>query len=52
MRTWQLTGELKAKICPLIETMYGFESTSRTSTAKNREVVVQLKTSLGFCYKV
>jgi len=52
MHTWQLTGKFKAKIHPLIETMYGFESTSQTSTTKNWEVVVQLKTSLDFCYKV
>jgi len=54
MRMWQLTGELKAKIRPLIEAMYGFEESfnETSSTTKNRGLVAQLKTSLGFCYKV
>jgi len=54
MRMWQLTGELKAKIRPLIETMYGFEESldETSSTTKNCGLVARLKTSLGFCYKV
>jgi len=53
MQTWQLTGELKVKIRPLVEPMYGFEGTfNRTSATKNWKLVAQLKTSLGFCYKV
>jgi len=50
---WQLTGELKTKICPLVETMYSFKGTfNETSTTKNQVVVAQLKTSLEFCYKI
>jgi len=54
MRTWQLTGELKAKICPLVEAMYGFEESfdETSSTTKNHGLVAQLKMNLGFCYKV
>ena len=54
MCTWQLTGELKAKICPLVEAMYGFEESfdETSSTTKNCGLVAQLKTNLGFCYKV
>ena len=53
MWMWQLTGELKTKICPLVETMYSFKGTfDETSTTKNQVVVAQLKMSLEFCYKI
>ncbi|KIK73703.1 hypothetical protein PAXRUDRAFT_37067 [Paxillus rubicundulus Ve08.2h10] len=41
-QVWQLSGELKTKICPLIKTMYGFENSMKP---------VDLKTDFGLCYQ-
>ncbi|KAF8833123.1 hypothetical protein BDN67DRAFT_860331, partial [Paxillus ammoniavirescens] len=51
-RTWHLTGELKSKICLLVEVMYGFESSAEPAVkAQNRKLVEDLTEEFGFCYK-
>ncbi|KIJ09548.1 hypothetical protein PAXINDRAFT_17359 [Paxillus involutus ATCC 200175] len=51
-RTWHLTSELKIKIRPLVEVMYGFESSTKAVVqAHNRKLVEELTADFGFCYK-
>ncbi|KIJ12241.1 hypothetical protein PAXINDRAFT_14865 [Paxillus involutus ATCC 200175] len=51
-RVWQLSGELKTKICPLVETMYGFENSMKPAVVgRNRALVEDLKTDFGLCYR-
>ncbi|KAF9237172.1 hypothetical protein BU15DRAFT_33072, partial [Melanogaster broomeanus] len=51
-RMWHLTSELKSKIRPLVEVMYGFESSAKTAIkARNRKLVEDLTEDFGFCYK-
>jgi hypothetical protein len=52
-RTWHLTSELKSKIRPLVEVMYGFESSAKSAVKdRNRKLVEDLTEDFGFCYKV
>ncbi|KAG6376542.1 hypothetical protein JVT61DRAFT_2537 [Boletus reticuloceps] len=52
-RTWHLTSELKMKIRPLTEAIYGFESsTKRAIQANNRKLVEDLIEDFGLCYRV
>ncbi|KIJ11911.1 hypothetical protein PAXINDRAFT_15242 [Paxillus involutus ATCC 200175] len=51
-RVWQLSGELKTKIRPLVETMYGFENSVKPAVVgRNRALVEDLKTDFGLCYQ-
>ncbi|KAF8415943.1 hypothetical protein L210DRAFT_3430169 [Boletus edulis BED1] len=51
-RTWHLTSELKTKIRPLTEAIYGFESsTKRAVQANNRKLVEDLVEDFGLCYR-
>ncbi|KIM50687.1 hypothetical protein SCLCIDRAFT_144848, partial [Scleroderma citrinum Foug A] len=50
--TWQLTSELKGKVCSLVKTMYGLENSCKNvDVMKNKHLVDDLKDQLGFCYK-
>ncbi|KAG1835321.1 hypothetical protein DFJ58DRAFT_868295 [Suillus subalutaceus] len=51
-RTSHLTSEVKAKVRPLVENIYGFESTNRESIkCRNRKRARQLKDKFGLCYR-
>ena len=50
-RTSQVHGELKTKIRPLVESLYGFENT-KAAVARNRERAENLKDDYAFVYKV
>ncbi|KAG1852293.1 hypothetical protein DFJ58DRAFT_414880, partial [Suillus subalutaceus] len=51
-RTLHLTSEVKGKVCPLVENIYGFESTNRESIkCRNRKLARQLKDKFGMCYR-
>ncbi|KIJ11555.1 hypothetical protein PAXINDRAFT_15553 [Paxillus involutus ATCC 200175] len=48
---WQLSGELKTKICPLVKTMYGFENSMKPAVvSRNQALVEDLKTYFDLCY--
>ncbi|KAG1788446.1 uncharacterized protein HD556DRAFT_1312036 [Suillus plorans] len=50
-RTSHLTSEVKAKLRPLVESIYGFNCSTRESVkAKNRRLVCDLKDKFGLCY--
>lgn len=52
-RAPQVRGELKTKVRPLVEVMYGFEGGYKNGTArKNAELVDELKEEYAFVYKV
>jgi hypothetical protein len=52
-RTSHLTSEVKAKVRPLVESIYGFESSARESVkSRNRQLTQQLKHKFGLCYRV
>ncbi|KAG2138322.1 hypothetical protein DEU56DRAFT_736455 [Suillus clintonianus] len=52
-RTSHLTSEVKAKVRPLVESIYGFESSARESVkSRNRQLAQQLKHKFGLCYRV
>ncbi|KAH9910241.1 uncharacterized protein B0H18DRAFT_896253, partial [Fomitopsis serialis] len=52
-RTSQVRGELKGKIKPLVESLYGFEGGSaRTTIIQNRERAENLKDDYAFVYKL
>ncbi|KAG2739605.1 hypothetical protein P692DRAFT_20755194 [Suillus brevipes Sb2] len=51
-RTSHLTSEVKGKVHPLVESIYGFESTNRESIkSRNRKLARQLKDKFGMCYR-
>ncbi|KAG1763525.1 hypothetical protein EDD22DRAFT_1022498 [Suillus occidentalis] len=51
-RTSHLTSEVKGKVRPLVESIYGFESTNRESIkSRNRKLARQLKDKFGMCYR-
>ncbi|KAG1874101.1 hypothetical protein C8R48DRAFT_545686, partial [Suillus tomentosus] len=51
-RTSHLTGEVKAKLCPLVESIYGFDCSLRESIkSKNRRLIQDLKDKFGLCYR-
>ncbi|KAG1789921.1 WD40-repeat-containing domain protein [Suillus plorans] len=51
-RTSHLTSEVKAKVRPLVESIYGFESSARESVkSRNRQLAQQLKHKFGLCYR-
>ncbi|KAG1785769.1 uncharacterized protein HD556DRAFT_1314035 [Suillus plorans] len=51
-RTSHLTGEVKAKLRPLAESIYGFDCSTRESVkSKNRQLVQDLKDKFGLCYQ-
>ncbi|KAG2109530.1 hypothetical protein DEU56DRAFT_762422 [Suillus clintonianus] len=50
--TLHLTSEVKGKVRPLVESIYGFESTNRESIkSRNRKLARQLKDKFGMCYR-
>ncbi|KAG2748064.1 hypothetical protein P692DRAFT_20649291, partial [Suillus brevipes Sb2] len=50
--TSHLTSEVKAKVRPLVESIYGFESSARESVkSRNRQLAQQLKHKFGLCYR-
>ncbi|KAG1887206.1 hypothetical protein F4604DRAFT_1570919, partial [Suillus subluteus] len=50
-RTSHLTSEVKGKVRPLVENIYGFESTNQESIKyRNRKLARQLKDKFGMCY--
>ncbi|KAG1858495.1 hypothetical protein F4604DRAFT_1684906 [Suillus subluteus] len=50
-RTLHLTSEVKAKVRPLIENIYGFKSTNQESIkCRNCKLARQLKDKFGLCY--
>jgi len=52
-RTSHLTSEVKGKVHPLVESIYGFESTNRESIkSRNCKLARQLKDKFGMCYRV
>lgn len=52
-RTSHLTSEVKAKLRPLVESLYGFDCSTRESIkSKNRRLVRELKHKFGLCYRV
>lgn len=52
-RTSHLTSEVKAKLRPLVESIYGFDCSTRESVkAKNRRLICDLKDKFGLCYRV
>ena len=50
-RTSQVRGELKTKVRPLVESLYGFEN-AKSSITRNRERAENLKDDYAFVYKV
>lgn len=50
-RTSQVRGELKTKIRPLVESLYGFEN-AKSAITHNRERTENLKDDYAFVYKV
>lgn len=52
-RTSHLTSEVKAKLQPLVESLYGFDCSTRESVkSRNRRLVRELKEKFGLCYRV
>ncbi|KAI6017371.1 hypothetical protein BKA83DRAFT_114438 [Pisolithus microcarpus] len=49
----QVHGELKTKLCPLVEVMFGFHSSqSKSAIKKNRSLAEGLKEGTNFAFKV
>ncbi|KAI5989443.1 hypothetical protein EDC04DRAFT_2588370, partial [Pisolithus marmoratus] len=49
----QVCGKLKAKLCPLVEAMFGFHSSqSKLAVKKNRSLAEALKEGTNFAFKV
>ncbi|KAG1852580.1 hypothetical protein C8R48DRAFT_777403 [Suillus tomentosus] len=49
--TSHLTSEIKAKVRPLVESIYGFESSTKESIkSRNHRLAQQLKQKFGLCY--
>ncbi|KAG1755303.1 hypothetical protein EDD22DRAFT_957396 [Suillus occidentalis] len=50
--TSHLTSEVKAKLRPLVESLYGFDCSTRESVkSRNRRLVRELKEKFGLCYR-
>ena len=49
----QVYGELKAKLCPLVEVMFNFHSSqTKLVIKKNRTLAEELKEGANFVFKV